>query len=371
MQLENSDYKKILLFSAGLMQLDEADFSFWAEVFNLMNDLWGYNIISFYPYSDSSFSFPQSKYSYQAENLVPTINDFTFWQEKYSSLDPFNPANYSPHLKKQKVISLGDIAAEFENPKLKNYAEYRRLISDQMNVPIFYGDKLCGCLVVCRTPDEPMLNPKDRTILGICKDYLEDRLSIFTESLRHRLRLQFLQETMDSLDEGIVFLDSKFSVTYINQAAKKMILSTMHLQDIEYATHMLVTHHILPKANGASTKIGCLSNYRYQFTTAILPVSTGTPDVMYALHLMPNEEKRISTEEFIARYHLTNREADILAMLLSGKSYQQIANALYISLSTVKSHVANLYQKVGVSRRTELSTKLQYAPRSSIRDERV
>jgi len=50
---------------------------------------------------------------------------------------------------------------------------------------------------------------------------------------------------------------------------------------------------------------------------------------------------------------LTPREIEILRLIAAGLRNQQIANQLYISLPTVKRHVANAYGKLGVSHRTE------------------
>ncbi len=50
---------------------------------------------------------------------------------------------------------------------------------------------------------------------------------------------------------------------------------------------------------------------------------------------------------------ITNRELDILSLLLKRRSNQEIADQLYISYSTVKRHNANIYQKLEVSNRRQ------------------
>ncbi len=51
---------------------------------------------------------------------------------------------------------------------------------------------------------------------------------------------------------------------------------------------------------------------------------------------------------------LSERESEIAMLLLKGYPYKLIASRLYISESTVKSHVQNIYGKLGIHSRTEL-----------------
>ncbi|RIK29030.1 MAG: hypothetical protein DCC56_14300 [Anaerolineae bacterium] len=50
---------------------------------------------------------------------------------------------------------------------------------------------------------------------------------------------------------------------------------------------------------------------------------------------------------------LSQRELAILRLIAAGRSNQEIADTLVIALSTVKSHINNLYGKLGTNRRTE------------------
>jgi LuxR family maltose regulon positive regulatory protein len=50
---------------------------------------------------------------------------------------------------------------------------------------------------------------------------------------------------------------------------------------------------------------------------------------------------------------LSQRELDILRLIAAGRSNQEIADTLVIAVSTVKSHINNLYGKLGTNRRTE------------------
>ena len=53
------------------------------------------------------------------------------------------------------------------------------------------------------------------------------------------------------------------------------------------------------------------------------------------------------------REPLSERELEVLALVASGKSNVEIASSLFVSLSTVKTHINNLYRKLGVRSRTQ------------------
>ena len=48
---------------------------------------------------------------------------------------------------------------------------------------------------------------------------------------------------------------------------------------------------------------------------------------------------------------LTDREREILGLIAAGKSLPEIAKELYLGVTTVKTHVQHLYEKLGVSDR--------------------
>ncbi len=50
---------------------------------------------------------------------------------------------------------------------------------------------------------------------------------------------------------------------------------------------------------------------------------------------------------------LTQRELDVLRLLVEGNSDREIAEALFIGARTVQTHVANLFAKLGVNARAE------------------
>ena len=51
------------------------------------------------------------------------------------------------------------------------------------------------------------------------------------------------------------------------------------------------------------------------------------------------------------------KELEVLQEAATGKSNQQIAESLFLSIHTVKTHLSNVYEKLEVKRRTEAIMK--------------
>ena len=73
---------------------------------------------------------------------------------------------------------------------------------------------------------------------------------------------------------------------------------------------------------------------------------TFSPEVVQALVQIANQPPAPGLD-------LTNRECEVLALMIEGLNNTQIAESLYVSPSTIKTHVSNILSKLGVSGRTE------------------
>ncbi|MEJ2128315.1 MAG: LuxR C-terminal-related transcriptional regulator [Woeseiaceae bacterium] len=62
-------------------------------------------------------------------------------------------------------------------------------------------------------------------------------------------------------------------------------------------------------------------------------------------------------DKVIETLGLTRKEVQVLSLLAEGGSNSDIAKALFVSTSTVKTHLIHLYQKLEVGRRTEAVKK--------------
>ncbi|MBR2834980.1 MAG: helix-turn-helix transcriptional regulator [Coriobacteriales bacterium] len=63
--------------------------------------------------------------------------------------------------------------------------------------------------------------------------------------------------------------------------------------------------------------------------------------------------------QLAVRYGLSEREHDLLFLLAEGLNAQQIAERVYVSRNTAKTHIAHIYNKFGIHSRSELDELLK------------
>jgi DNA-binding NarL/FixJ family response regulator len=93
--------------------------------------------------------------------------------------------------------------------------------------------------------------------------------------------------------------------------------------------------------------------------TACLSKSSEARDVMHAIHLASRGLHVLPPAQDLSLPPpgpevLTPREAEVMELLRSGRSNAEIAQALSVSVETVRTHARRIYRKLGVRTRREL-----------------
>ncbi len=99
------------------------------------------------------------------------------------------------------------------------------------------------------------------------------------------------------------------------------------------------------------------------FTVLGIWVSTQLSKPKVKTVIIEKEVFVAQTEEFtineteLQKLNLSSREYEVLQLLTKGHSNADMAEALFLSLSTIKTHVSNLYYKMEVKSRTQAIEK--------------
>lgn len=113
-------------------------------------------------------------------------------------------------------------------------------------------------------------------------------------------------------------------------------------------------------------------NYRLEFFISAIALLFMALGIWLALKLVkPKVETRIIEKEVyietsaqneidqkeITRLGISKRELDVLHLMATGLSNEEIATKLFVSLNTVKTHSSNIFLKLDVKRRTQAIEK--------------
>ncbi|MEL7002358.1 MAG: helix-turn-helix transcriptional regulator [Bacteroidota bacterium] len=72
------------------------------------------------------------------------------------------------------------------------------------------------------------------------------------------------------------------------------------------------------------------------------------------------EQRKVKTDKKkIDKFNLTSKEKEVVRLILNNKKNQDIADALFVELSTIKTHINNIYKKVDVKSRSDLIKKIR------------
>jgi len=81
--------------------------------------------------------------------------------------------------------------------------------------------------------------------------------------------------------------------------------------------------------------------------------ASGTKTPASATVPIQPDPPRVTSEDL----GISQREQEVLELIIVGHSNREIADQLHISITTVKSHVSSIYQKLDVQRRTQAVQK--------------
>jgi LuxR family maltose regulon positive regulatory protein len=134
-----------------------------------------------------------------------------------------------------------------------------------------------------------------------------------------------------------------------------------------YAHHVVAQHEAAAESLSHALTLGAQCGYLRIFadeSRQLLHLIEQYRNKLHAPHAYVEEIHNLIHKELAAQSApsvvegqqltpLTRRELDILQLLAAGKSNQEIAIERVLTLNTVKKHVANILQKLGVSNRTQ------------------
>jgi DNA-binding NarL/FixJ family response regulator len=73
-----------------------------------------------------------------------------------------------------------------------------------------------------------------------------------------------------------------------------------------------------------------------------------------------------SIEQALRETGMTRREAEVLTLIAAGRTNDEIARQLFLSVRTVERHISTIYQKIGVSGKAARAAAATYAVKAGL-----
>jgi DNA-binding NarL/FixJ family response regulator len=136
--------------------------------------------------------------------------------------------------------------------------------------------------------------------------------------------------------------------------ATKTLLADMPTLKIIMLTSFSDQEHVIPAIRAGASGYQLKDIEPDQLVAAIHAVYRGETQLhpKVTSHIMTHMAQGEKQEENLIE-QLTKREKEVLAEIANGKSNKEIADTLFITEKTVKTHVSNIFSKLDVADRTQ------------------
>jgi NarL family two-component system response regulator LiaR len=131
----------------------------------------------------------------------------------------------------------------------------------------------------------------------------------------------------------------------------KLILNDWPEAKIIIVTSFIDDEKVYPAIEAGAAGYLLKTSTAHEIAEAIRATQRG--ERVLELEVTTKMMDRLTNRTPILHEDLTNREQEVLLLIAEGKSNQEIADSLFITLKTVKTHVSNILSKLEVEDRTQ------------------
>jgi two-component system response regulator DegU len=159
---------------------------------------------------------------------------------------------------------------------------------------------------------------------------------------------------VDTYEPDVVLMDVSMPVCDGVEATKRLRRTRPTLPVVMLTMHgdsATLTSAIRAGANGYLLKDARIEEVAEAIRTAARGDTALTPEL--ATSMLHEFRRLASGDQREAGPVLTKREEEVLQLVADGLSTQEVAERLYISIKTVKNHLASIYDKLDASDRTQ------------------
>jgi len=344
---QSKDYDKMLNF---ITSIPSDSRNYRKTVLDQLNYFYGYNHMTFF-IADNIGNLGNPVASNITNYFLELYNQYFY------KVDIFRSKDISKQFYNQKVVSVTDMMSydQFINTEYYNDFFKKMNLHYQIILPLNIDEKTLGIIGIFKTKEEGEFTQKDLLILNNINKHIAANLktSLFIDGIQNEKHIY--KNCLSQAHLGILVLAQDLSPLYYNEEACRICMDMMS-SDSTQNSISLVTNIIYEKIMGRLfDHIILHGSCQIRIVPQIIPKSNGTIETVYIVFLS-NNEKPIGKilEKMNNIYSFSKREKEIIEEIYNGLSNDQIAEKLYVSIHTVKTHIENVYKKMGINKRASL-----------------
>lgn len=286
----------------------------------------------------SMFVFEHSyRYFFKKNPVFHTINRY-FQNHAYSEPD------------KPLLFLSSDIIPKTEYDD-SEYAHYLNREGFHYGVMLPFGKKGNCRLCIHKSHQDQDFSDAELNLLQLIYLMVSDSYASFNCLRKYRTASSIKSAEMDAQQIGSILLDDSMRIVDCNERASRYICSITGYKSIGDAKPVLMEQlHISGLVPGGTLE-AVIDGYHF----SVQSHSEGliSTDVYYSIIIRPREVySRQSNSHSLSS--LTFREIEIVEQLVKGRTYQQVSDELYVSLSTVRNHLQNIFKKLEINNQRQL-----------------
>jgi len=266
--------------------------------------------------------------------------------QEYVSYYQFHDPITFPLHKRKRATLVNQVMAQCDLEKTEFFNDF--LMRDNqhhgVNLHAHEGEVDIGDLRIWRGEKRPEFGRRETALLDTILPHFRNAL-LNARALRTASGVEgFWTQLLDNMSVGLFLFDEAGRLLYLNEGARKV---ERELAPHEYS---LFCDYVCSGVKDSRLRTGW-----GPFSLSVLrTISPRDSRPVTAVMVHPPVSKPIGAELLRSKYNLTPRETEICILVYKGLKDEEIADALGVAFTTVRTHLKRLFAKLDVTNRSEL-----------------
>ncbi|HTE92742.1 MAG TPA: LuxR C-terminal-related transcriptional regulator [Bradyrhizobium sp.] len=301
-------------------------------------------------------------------------NSLQVYSESYPKLDPTAD---SPCFGVEQVVSATDLVPYEEFRRGRFYREWARPHGwvDVASAVIEKSATSCTFLSVVRHEANGLVDDEMRRRMALLIPHVRRALLIGKTIHRKQTEAVCFSDVLDGLSAGMILVDANGRIVHTNNAGNAILDASDFLRSVcgrlvasDPAINAAL-REILVAANAGDAALGVkgialplTAHDGERYVAHVLPLTSGARreaglayNAVAALFIRKASLEPFSPPEVIGEmYKLTPSELRVLLAIVDIGGVPEVAAALGVAVTTIKTHLSRLFEKTGVARQADL-----------------